>query len=330
MGWLVRGAVGLVVLLVAVSFAAQRWNARGGLFDPEVAVDYTHDGQEALAVVTGGNAGLGYEVVRGLALMNYRVVSGVRDLSKGKVAVKRLEQEEGEIVAQRVTIEEIDQESFESVRRFAATITPLGPIQVLVLNAGIFINQQRIEGVSKTAYINHYAGFLLANLLYPQMRQGSRLIVITSLLSQHAVDFRNDLHLNEPSLALSPGFKLYGSSKLMNILHARAFAQRTSKVQVNAVHPGIFKTELHREENENPPTFVTYIVRAFLYGIVAISSRQGAASTLWVATANHSYTGEFFHGRLPRVPPSPLGLDKELGEILWRESVRITKQDLVV
>jgi len=326
----VRGAVIVAVLVATVSFLAKRWNARGGLFDPEVVVDYTHNGHEALAVVTGGNAGLGYEVVRGLALMNYRVVSGVRDLGRGKAAVKRLEQEEGEAVAQRVVLEEIDLESFESVRRFAAMIKPLGPIQILVLNAGIYINQKRIDGVSKTAYINHYAGFLLANLLYPQMKEHGRIIVITSGLAMHAVDFRNDLYLNEPSLAEGMGFKLYGTSKLMNILHARALAQRSNKVLVNAVHPGIFKTDLHREENENPQTFVTTLFRKLFYGILEISVRQGAASTLWVATANHSHSGEFFHGRVPRDPPSPLALDNELSDILWRESVRLTKQDLVL
>jgi NAD(P)-dependent dehydrogenase (short-subunit alcohol dehydrogenase family) len=330
MGWLVRSAVGLAALVVTVSVAAQRWNARGGVFDPEVAVDYTHDGNEALAVVTGGNAGLGFEVVRGLALMNYRVVSGVRDLSRGKAAVKRLEQEEGAAVAQRVVLHEIDQESFASVRRFAEEIKPLGPIQVLVLNAGIYINQQQIEGISKTAHVNHYAGFLLANLLFPQLKQGGRVIAVSSRLAQNAVDFRNDLFLNDKSLAEGLGFKLYGTSKLMNIVHARGFAQRTKKVLVNSVHPGIFKTDLHRDENEHPPTFVSNVIRKILYGIVGISVRQGAASTLWVATANHSHTGEFFHGRLPRDPPSSLALDQELSDILWRESARVTKQDLIV
>ena len=328
MGWLVRIAVVLAVTLAALTLAARRWNARGGLFDPEVAVDYTHDGGEALAVVTGGSTGLGFEVVRGLAKMNYRVVNGVRDLSRGKAAVKRLEQEEGEAVAQRVTLEQIDQESFESVRRFADTVKALGPIRLLVLNAGIFINQQRIDGVSKTAFVNHYAGFLLANLLHPQMQQGGRIVIISSLLSRHGVDFRNDPFLNDPTLMEGVGFKLYGTSKLMNILHARALAERSGKVLVNAVHPGVFLTDLHRLENEHPPTLVSRLLTTLFHGIVDISVPQGAASTLWVATANHSHSGQFFHGILPRTPPSPLALDKGLADFLWTESVRLTKQDL--
>ncbi len=339
MGWLVRSSVGFAALVVLVSVAGWRWNARGSVFGPEVAVDYSHDGKDALAVVTGGNAGLGFEVARGLALMRYRVLIGVRDVAKGKQAIKRIEAEEGEEVAQRLSMEEIDQTSLESVRQFADTVR--GPVKLLVLNAGIFINQEPIaiplpDGivaqVSKTALVNHYAGFLLSNLLLPQLQAsgGGRIVVISSGLVAKSVNFRGDPYLMNPALLEGDGVALYATSKLMNVLHARALAKRAPNVQINAVHPGIFKTELHRSENEKPATLIRWVLFRLFYGLCGLSPTESAASTLWVATANHSHTGEYFHGRVARSPPSPLGKDDELSEWLWRESEMLTDSTATV
>ena len=60
------GKVGVSLVVVAcglamISIAGQRWNARGGIFDPLPALDVNHEGKGKLAIVTGANTGLGKE-----------------------------------------------------------------------------------------------------------------------------------------------------------------------------------------------------------------------------------------------------------------------------
>ena len=59
------------------------------------------------------------------------------------------------------------------------------------------------------------------------------------------------------------GVTLYGTSKLMNVLHAKALATRALWLVVNAVHPGIIKTELH-DEHGSPYTYPTHARRLLI------------------------------------------------------------------
>jgi len=332
MGWLWRSSVAVGALVVGLSVVGRRWNATGdALFrDPIPTVDASFDGGGRRAVVTGGNQGIGLEMVRGLRKMNFDVVMACRRVEAGQRAAKQLEDEDPDAAA--IEVRHLDLASFESVRSFAASFAGEKPISVLINNAGIWANQEpSVDGIPLTAQINHYSSFLLVNLLFPQLEQGGRVVLLSSIMANAGVDFSNDLHLRDPAKLASPRRQeLYGSSKLMNVLHASAMAKRQSKVSVNSVHPGIIKTALHRAENDDPTTFVARFIAPLMYASIGLTLEEGARSSLYLATSPEvaGVTGQFFHGAKPRELRNPLARNVTLENLLWDESVRVTKSDL--
>lgn len=347
--------VGLLIVAAAVllSVCGKRWNARGGLFDPVPTVWLCEPGspdcpsaQGKVALVVGGNTGIGYEMARGLYRAGYTVVLGCRSLETGREAREQLlreEEQNPENAKRGGSIERVfarlDLSDFSTVIAFASALSGrYNRLDVLVLNAGVwFVSNLTKQGISTSAQVNHYGGFLLSNLLLPAMlahassESPSRIAIVSSLLASHGRNFRSDPYLLDSQWAESGGMAMYGTTKLMNILSARAFAKHLDekapgKFRVNAVHPGVIKTNLHRDGNDPSPWIVAEVLRPLLYALIGISPWQGAQSTLYVVTdpAALQYQGEFMHGTLPRIPPNPLALDDELSNFLWEHSLKAT------
>jgi hypothetical protein len=86
----------------------------------------------------------------------------------------------------------------------------------------------------------------------------------------------------------------------------------------------IFRTNLHREENEPASArFTTKFLAPIFYGLIGISTEQAAQSSIFLATQVNT-SGGFFHGMFPRDVPSPLATP-ELEELLWKKSLEVTK-----
>jgi NAD(P)-dependent dehydrogenase (short-subunit alcohol dehydrogenase family) len=101
--------------------------------------------EKQVAVVTGGNNGIGLEVVRGLAAQGINVILGSRDAKKNEEVVRMLAMQPGEVVAHK-----LDLSCFTSVREFAAFVNKkVDRIDILVNNAGIMAVPERklsVEG----------------------------------------------------------------------------------------------------------------------------------------------------------------------------------------
>ncbi|MCJ1368780.1 hypothetical protein MMC16_007928, partial [Acarospora aff. strigata] len=94
-------------------------------FEPPRGVDLS----SSIALVTGGNGGIGLETVRGLATRGATVIIGSRNIQKAQDAVKELQQESGEYRATvgrrgnlKLHIIELDLADLESVRTFASQV----------------------------------------------------------------------------------------------------------------------------------------------------------------------------------------------------------------
>uniref|UniRef100_A0A7S4NHT0 Protochlorophyllide reductase n=2 Tax=Paramoeba aestuarina TaxID=180227 RepID=A0A7S4NHT0_9EUKA len=160
------------------------------------------------------------------------------------------------------------------------------------------------------------------------MREGGRIVLVSSAMAREAVSFLADPLLLDKEMYFSPrGGKLYGTSKLMNILHCQGFAKRAKRdITCASVHPGIIKTNLHREENDQSGWVREYIL-PLVWGLIGISPEQGAKSSLMLATTAHP-SGRYYHGASPQDPPNELCEDLELENFLWDKSVELTKSDL--
>jgi NAD(P)-dependent dehydrogenase (short-subunit alcohol dehydrogenase family) len=136
-------------------------------------------------VVTGGNAGLGYECAKGIAGAGpeWRVVLAVRSHEKGERAARAIAEETGN---PNVEAMGLDLASLASVRSFARELArrnDLLPLQALVCNAGLQVvsgTTYTENGLEESFGVNHLAHFLLVNLLLRQLEAPARIVFVSS------------------------------------------------------------------------------------------------------------------------------------------------------
>jgi 2-deoxy-D-gluconate 3-dehydrogenase len=194
-----------------------------------------------VAVVTGGNGGIGLGMARGLAQAGAAVVVAGRDQEKSLRALKELGALGARAEAIRVDV--TDEGSTEALVR--TTVERLGRLDVLVNNAGMNIRKPPHE-VSLAEWrlvldTNLTGAFLLSRVAYPVMKSqgGGKIINIGSMMSIFGGHF-------------APA---YGASKggLVQLTKSMASAWARDNIQVNAVLPGWIDTDLTRQAREQVP-----------------------------------------------------------------------------
>lgn len=268
-------------------------------------------------VVTGSTSGIGFETVRVLALRGAHVIALGRTKAKAAQATAGLE---GAITALGC-----NQEDFAAVAACAREIAALGlPPDVIIANAGILgaMDLELIHGVAKPFAVNHLSHFILVNRLLPSLRDGGRVVMLSS-----------EAHHRTPAagiafdnLAGEKGYRAiecYGQSKLANHLFARALAERVKGrgITANSLHPGVIATNIF---NTLPPLIgglVALFGRPFMKSVA-----QGAATTCYVATAPAlaGVTGVYFRDCNAAVPHPNMENDA-LASKLWTVSENLTR-----
>jgi 2-deoxy-D-gluconate 3-dehydrogenase len=185
-----------------------------------------------VAIVTGGNGGIGLGMARGLAQAGARVVIAARNAGKSRAAVEDLTARGGEAVA--VETDVADERAV--ARLFAATRERWARIDILVNNAGINVrkpvHELSLDEWRRVLDTNLTSAFLCSKAAYPAFKAagGGKIINIGSMMSLFGASF-------------APA---YGSSKggIVQLTKSMAVAWARDNIQVNAVLPGWIDTEL--------------------------------------------------------------------------------------
>ena len=129
--------------------------------------------EQRIALVTGGNRGIGLEVCRQLAGLHMRVILGSRDETKGVAAAKQLA-----TAGLSVEARQLDVASVQSIRECMNWVRrDVGRLDILVNNAGIMIEEgdadplEELEIVRETMQTNVYGPLLLSRLAVPIMHE---------------------------------------------------------------------------------------------------------------------------------------------------------------
>jgi NAD(P)-dependent dehydrogenase (short-subunit alcohol dehydrogenase family) len=265
-----------------------------------------------VCIVTGANVGIGKATATGLAEAGATVVLACRDKEKGSAALAEIQ---AKIPGADVHLLLLDLASQASIRAFVKAFEEKFPrLDVLVNNAAIVPSERRTtaDGHEMQMGVNHLGPFLLTNLLLPRLEASapSRVVVVSSTVHRGAkIDF-DDLQSERKYSSM----RVYGRSKLANILFVRALAKRLEgkRVTVNALHPGVIATELAREW----PAPIRFLTKIFFK-----SPEKGARTSLYLATSPEveGVTGRYFED-CREVTPSEEARDDAAAERLWTVS----------
>ncbi|KAK1171601.1 retinol dehydrogenase 13-like [Acipenser oxyrinchus oxyrinchus] len=275
-------------------------------------------------VITGANTGIGKETARELARRGGRIIMCCRDMVKCENAAKEIR---GETLSHNVYARHLDLASIKSIREFANKINEEEErVDILINNAGVMRcpHWQTEDGFEMQFGVNHLGHFLLTNLLLDKMKHSapSRIINVSSLA--HVVgeiDF-NDLNWEKKKYNTKVA---YCQSKLANVLFTKELARQLQGpgVTVNALHPGVVKTELGRHTGMHQSQFSSTVLGPLFYLLVK-SPNQGAQPSIFLAVAEEvaGVSGKYFDG-FKEKEPAAQAQDAEVACQLWQVSTRL-------
>jgi 2-deoxy-D-gluconate 3-dehydrogenase len=204
----------------------------------ETMTSTTFDLGGKVAIVTGGNGGIGLGMARGLAGAGAAVAIVGRNEAKSDAAAAELRQSGARAIS--VVADVTDASAVAEM--VARTVRELGRIDILVNNAGINIRKAphaldlaEWDSVIKT---NLTSAFLCSQAAYPAMKAagGGKIINIGSMMSIFGASFA-------PAYAASKG-------GIVQFTRSCAVAWAADNIQVNAVLPGWIDTDLTKRARQ--------------------------------------------------------------------------------
>ncbi len=270
------------------------------------------------AVVTGGNRGIGYEIVKALAQQGADVALVSRSPERGRAAREQLL---AEAPSSRITVVPGDLSSIAGVRQLAADLLAHLPrIDLLINNAGVGPTQKEInaDGLEIGFMVNFLAPFMLSHLLGERLRASApaRIIHVNAgLYVKGQVDLART-----PYGADFGRLRTYANSKLCHALtlnrEAALFAPHN--VTVNMVHPGVVNTDLG--DMRGPLGWLLKRVKRNW-----LSPAAGAAAPVWLATAAEvaGRSGQYFNEK-EAIPLADVAQDELLASQLWQLAHELT------
>jgi 2-deoxy-D-gluconate 3-dehydrogenase len=230
-----------------------------------------------VAIVTGGNGGIGLGIAQGLAEAGAGIVVLGRNTEKSEKAARDLRESTGAralVVTADVSREE------DSARSVAETLDHFGRIDILFNNAGINIRKQPedlpLEDWDKVLKINLTGPFLLSKAVYPSMKRsgGGKIINIGSMTS----------------ILGAPFAAAYASTKggIVQLTKSLALAWAADNIQVNAILPGWFDTELTEKARVQVPGLHDRVLARIAVGRWAKPADM-AGTAIWLASRGSDY-----------------------------------------
>ncbi|WP_317125481.1 oxidoreductase [Taibaiella koreensis] len=280
------------------------------------------------AIVTGANAGIGYETALALYKAGAHVVLACRSMDK---AEKALESMQGQRGAGSLETALLDLASLKAVQQFAeAFLQRHSRVDLLINNAGVMIPpaSKTEDGFELQFGVNFIGHFALTGHLYPLLKAtpGARIVTVSSMAYlRGTIDFSN----LKSELSYDP-MREYCQSKLADILFSVALQRRITAAGDGiisvAAQPGANKTELSRHMSTTEYEAAVDRIGALM------EPWQGALPSLYAAVSDEATGGNLYgpdqdggyRGFPARVAITPNGLDEAVADRLWAYAASAT------
>lgn len=284
------------------------------------------DCEGQVAIVTGGNKGIGYETVKGLCKAHMTVIMACRDVTAADKAIKELKEE---LPQANVEYMELDLGSLASVRKFVTNFKKKGlPLHILVNNAGIMFPPYGTteDGFELQFGVNHLGPFALTNLLLDDLIKSGlpgRFSRIVTLSSEAHVPGTINFEDLQSKLYYSP-YLAYSQSKLANILFTyelqRRLKEQNSPVTANVLHPGVVNTDLFQHIH-----WVIRIPQNVLAYFLFKTPKQGADNSIYIALSHElEGTGGRYFVNCHSTQSSDESYREDVQKRLWKISSELT------
>jgi NAD(P)-dependent dehydrogenase (short-subunit alcohol dehydrogenase family) len=281
------------------------------------------------AAVTGVTAGLGTVTARELARAGAEVVLVARSADRLAATRATLEADVPGATFHSVVTDLAD---LSSVRHGATAISALGPLNLLVNNAGVMAlpYARTVDGFEMQFGTNHLGPFLLTGLLLPQLIASGDGRVVAVASQAHRLARRPPLDDPRTMTGRYSRWGAYGESKLANLMFTFELDRRCRAaglpVKALAAHPGYSATELVGKTGGAAGQIMAAATR-----LLGQPAHLGALATLMAATADlpgSTYVGPDGPGQMrgyPRiVQPRRLARNEEAQRRLWALSEAAT------
>lgn len=274
-----------------------------------------------VVIVTGGNAGIGYETAKDLADRGARVIIACRNEGRGTFARDNIIKATSN---NDVHYRNLDLSSLKSVKKFANDFLKTETrLDILINNAGVFAsdNVKTEDGLLLGTQVNHFGPFLLTSLLLPLLKSSapSRIINVSSIAYRKCeLDLQN-LNAEKENEKTYQKINLYGMSKLCNILIAVELSRQLkgTGVTANSLHPGLVITDILYDINVFGFQLILPLVKYF-----AKTAWEGAQTSIYLAVSPevNEISGKYFEDCRVKKTVKRNGYDPELARKLWELS----------
>lgn len=280
-------------------------------------------------VVTGGNAGIGYFVCEQLAAAGARIIMASRSKEKADTAAASIR---ARVPGAQVEFVRLDLSSLGSIREAAEKIRKLGPIDVLINNAGATTgsNQRALteDGLEFVVGSNAFGPYALTALVFPALTPAARIVGLGSMATRL-------VKLDPANLQSTTGrfnfFRAYGYSK--HAMHAfalelqRRLAESGSSVESLLAHPG---SAVDLLSSRRPGINDRRTALDYLSAVISQGKDRGAWPIVRAAIDPNAHGGQFYgphrsvSGRPVLLEPVASSASEEFGDEFWRQAEAAT------
>lgn len=288
------------------------------------------------AVITGANAGLGFETTRAIAHQGYRVIMACRNLAKAEEAKRKLLQDNpgADLVVMQLDISELG-----SIQKFAEQFAAdIGQLDLLINNAGIVAMplSHNSAGHEMQLATNYLGAFALVGRLLPYFstERQCRIVNVASLAHRMGKLMFEDFNWQTTPYHEMKG---YAHSKVALMAFTlelnRRLASSGKNIIAVAAHPGFAATEIMKNSNSTmaPKNAFSQWMNDKIEPLIP-KPVDAARPTLMAATADNVQGGDYYGpggfleiaGKPAKAKINPVAKVPENGKRVWEISEAMT------
>jgi NAD(P)-dependent dehydrogenase (short-subunit alcohol dehydrogenase family) len=235
--------------------------------------------QKKIALITGANKGLGFEISRQLARLGIKVVMGIRDAVRGEVAVNQLLSEGLDVEFKCLDVTDV--ESIEAIRSYIAKT--YGKLDILINNAGVCLDSGQkssevsLEVIRQTLETNFIGAVAMTQALLPLIHKSEAGRIVNMSSGRGSLT-----HHSDPNCHYAKTLAYNSSKTALNSFTVMLAAElKDTAIKVNSADPDWCRTDMGTEAATH-------------------SAKEGADTPVWLATLSaEGSTGGFFNSRNP-------------------------------